>query len=68
MHYIDDGISHGISIVFLHGNPTSIYLWRNLMPYSKKKNRIIAVDSIGMGNVTNYYYQQIMMMKFHTFY
>ena len=31
MHYIDEG--SGDPILFLHGNPTSSYLWRNIIPY-----------------------------------
>jgi len=49
MHYIDEGISDGIPILFMHGNPTSVYLWRNVMPYLQNKSRIIAFDLIGMG-------------------
>ncbi|WP_241238810.1 haloalkane dehalogenase [Colwellia sp. Arc7-635] len=48
MAYVDEG--SGDPIVFLHGNPTSIYLWRNVMPYLEGKGRIIAVDMIGMGD------------------
>ena len=32
MHYIDEGA--GDPILFLHGNPTSSYLWRNIIPYA----------------------------------
>ena len=48
MAYVDIGT--GDPIVFLHGNPTSIYLWRNIMPYLEDKGRIIAIDMIGMGD------------------
>ncbi len=48
MAYIDEG--QGDPIVFLHGNPTSSYLWRNIMPYMKDKGRLIAPDLIGMGD------------------
>lgn len=48
MAYIDEG--NGDPIVFLHGNPTSIYLWRNIMPYLEGRGRIIAIDMIGMGD------------------
>lgn len=48
MAYIDEG--SGDPIVFLHGNPTSIFLWRNIMPYLEGKGRIIAIDMIGMGD------------------
>ena len=32
MHYVDEGA--GDPILFLHGNPTSSYLWRNIIPYA----------------------------------
>jgi haloalkane dehalogenase len=48
MAYVDEGT--GDPIVFLHGNPTSIYLWRNVMPYMEGKGRLIAIDMIGMGD------------------
>lgn len=48
MAYIDEG--EGDPIVFQHGNPTSSYLWRNLMPYSRGLGRLIACDLIGMGD------------------
>ncbi len=48
MAYIDVG--KGDPIVFLHGNPTSSYLWRNIMPYLEGKGRLIAPDLIGMGD------------------
>ncbi len=47
MHYIDEG--EGDPILFLHGNPTSSYLWRNIIPYLVPHARCIAVDLIGMG-------------------
>lgn len=37
-------------IVFLHGNPTSSYLWRNVMPHLANQGRCIAPDLIGMGD------------------
>ncbi|AWN15849.1 1,3,4,6-tetrachloro-1,4-cyclohexadiene hydrolase [Salinisphaera sp. LB1] len=40
----------GDPIVFLHGNPTSSYLWRNVMPHLEKLGRCIAPDLIGMGD------------------
>ncbi|MAA73655.1 MAG: haloalkane dehalogenase [Salinisphaeraceae bacterium] len=51
MAYVDepDGGS-GRSIVFLHGNPTSSYLWRNVMPHLDGRGRLIAPDLIGMGD------------------
>ena len=48
MAYIDEG--SGDPIVFLHGNPTSSFLWRNIMPYMEGKGRLIAPDLIGMGD------------------
>ena len=47
MHYIDEG--EGDPILFLHGNPTSNYLWRNIIPYLVPHARCIAPDLIGMG-------------------
>ena len=40
----------GKPIVFLHGNPTSSYLWRNIMPHVTTLGRCIAPDLIGMGD------------------
>ncbi|MEP2533276.1 haloalkane dehalogenase [Shimia sp.] len=40
----------GDPIVFLHGNPTSSYLWRNIVPYVQGLGRVIAPDLIGMGD------------------
>jgi haloalkane dehalogenase len=48
MAYIDAG--KGDPIVFLHGNPTSSYLWRNIIPHLEKLGRCIAPDLIGMGD------------------
>ncbi len=48
MAYVDAG--QGSPIVFLHGNPTSSYLWRNIMPYLQPTSRCIAPDLIGMGD------------------
>lgn len=47
MHYVDEGT--GDPILFLHGNPTSSYLWRNIIPYVTPLGRAIAPDLIGMG-------------------
>ncbi len=47
MHYVDEG--SGDPILFLHGNPTSSYLWRNIIPYGIPHGRCIAPDLIGMG-------------------
>jgi haloalkane dehalogenase len=48
MAYIEHG--SGDAIVFQHGNPTSSYLWRNIMPYCEGLGRLIACDLIGMGD------------------
>lgn len=48
MAYIDEG--EGDAIVFQHGNPTSSYLWRNIMPHCKGLGRLVACDLIGMGD------------------
>jgi haloalkane dehalogenase len=47
MHYLDVGT--GDPILFLHGNPTSSYLWRNVIPHLTSLGRCIAPDLIGMG-------------------
>ena len=48
MAYVEAG--SGDPIVFQHGNPTSSYLWRNIMPHLTDQGRCIAVDLIGMGD------------------
>lgn len=45
--YVDTG--RGQPIVFLHGNPTSSYLWRNIIPYVSGLGRCLAPDLVGMG-------------------
>lgn len=45
--YVDQG--EGDPILFLHGQPTSSYLWRNIMPFLEGKGRILAPDNIGFG-------------------
>lgn len=47
MAYVDTG--DGDPIVFLHGNPTSSYLWRNVIPHVSDLGRCLAPDLIGMG-------------------
>ena len=47
MHYVEEG--SGDPILFLHGNPTSSYLWRNVIPQLSPIGRCIAPDLIGMG-------------------
>ena len=46
--YIEVG--QGDPIVLLHGNPTSSYLWRNIIPYLESLGRCIVPDLIGMGD------------------
>jgi uncharacterized protein (DUF1330 family) len=48
MAYVEQG--EGDPIVFLHGNPTWSYLWRNVMPHLEGQGRLIAPDLIGMGD------------------
>ena len=48
MAYVETG--SGDPIVFLHGNPTSSYLWRNVIPHLEGLGRCIAPDLIGMGD------------------
>ena len=48
MAYVEEGA--GDAIVFQHGNPTSSYLWRNVMPHCAGLGRLIACDLIGMGD------------------
>ena len=47
MAYVEVGV--GAPIVFLHGNPTSSYLWRNVIPHLEASGRCLAPDLIGMG-------------------
>jgi haloalkane dehalogenase len=47
MHFVDEG--QGDPILFLHGNPTSSYLWRNVIPNLTHQGCCIAPDLIGMG-------------------
>lgn len=50
LHYIDTGDASSDPVLFLHGNPTSSYLWRNIIPYiSRHPARCIALDLIGYG-------------------
>ena len=48
MSYVEMG--EGDPIIFQHGNPTSSYLWRNIMPHLADQGRCIAIDLIGMGD------------------
>jgi len=47
LHFVEAG--HGDPILFVHGNPSSSYLWRNVVPHLAKQGRVIAIDLIGMG-------------------
>ena len=46
--FVDEGV--GQPVLFLHGNPTSSYLWRNIIPYVSGDYRVVAPDLIGMGD------------------
>jgi haloalkane dehalogenase len=48
MAYVETG--SGDPVVLLHGNPTSSYLWRNVIPHLEERWRCIAPDLIGMGD------------------
>ena len=48
MAYVDTGA--GDPVVFLHGNPTSSYLWRNVIPEVEPHARCLAPDLVGMGD------------------
>ena len=48
MAYVDVGT--GDPVVFLHGNPTSSYLWRNVIPHVQAAGRCLAPDLVGMGD------------------
>ena len=48
MSFVDEGT--GDPIVLLHGNPTSSYLWRNVIPHVTDVGRCVAPDLIGMGD------------------
>lgn len=52
MAYFDSGVRDGTArtIVFLHGNPTSSYLWRNIVPHVWNLGRVVAPDLIGHGD------------------
>lgn len=48
MAYVEHG--SGDPVVFLHGNATSSYMWRNIMPHMEGLGRLIALDNIGQGD------------------
>ena len=47
IHYVEEG--SGDPVLFLHGQPTSSYLWRNVIPHVSPVARAIAMDNIGFG-------------------
>ena len=47
MHYVESGT--GDHLLFLHGQLTWSYLWRNIMPELEGRGRLIALDLIGYG-------------------
>lgn len=52
MHYVEGGDlkdNDAPVFLFLHGNPSSSYLWRNVMPHIEPLGRVIAVDLVGFG-------------------
>ncbi|MGQ0620634.1 MAG: haloalkane dehalogenase [Panacagrimonas sp.] len=49
LHYVESGPQDGPPVLFLHGNPTSAYLWRNIIPHVATQARCIAPDLIGFG-------------------
>lgn len=51
LHYRESGDPAGLPFVFLHGNPTSSHLWRNVLPgVASPGRRLLAPDLIGMGD------------------
>lgn len=50
MAYVETGRPDGSPIVLLHGNPTSSFLWRNVLPHLESLGRCLAPDLIGMGD------------------
>ncbi len=48
MAYVDEG--KGDPIVFVHGNATSSYMWRNILPHMEGLGRLVALDNIGQGD------------------
>lgn len=47
IHYVEQG--EGSPVLFIHGNPTTSYLWRNVIPAVSNNSRAVALDLIGMG-------------------
>ncbi|MDE2779144.1 MAG: haloalkane dehalogenase [Chloroflexota bacterium] len=51
LSYVDTGTESGMdAVVFLHGNPTCAYLWRNILPHLEPLARCLAPDLMGMGD------------------
>ena len=50
MQYVETGQEHKPPVVFLHGNPTSSYLWRNIISHISDSWRCLAPDLVGMGD------------------
>ncbi|MCX5406330.1 haloalkane dehalogenase [Streptomyces sp. NBC_00335] len=50
IHYREAGTRTGVPVVFLHGNPTSSHLWREVIPAVGGPARLLAPDLIGMGD------------------
>ena len=48
MAYVEAGKQNSDPIIFLHGNPTSKYLWRNIMPHLEEDGHLVAPDLIGI--------------------
>ncbi|WP_352259767.1 haloalkane dehalogenase [Psychrobacter sp. TB55-MNA-CIBAN-0194] len=50
MHYVDEGDKNSKdTFLLIHGNPTSSYLWRNIIPHVSPLGRVVVPDLIGMG-------------------
>jgi len=50
MAYAKGGDAAGDPVIFLHGNATSSYMWRNIMPHVEGLGRLLAIDNIGQGD------------------
>ena len=53
MHYVESGQPDGDPIVFIHGAPTSVYLWRNVMPYVEDLGRCILDEDLPPGPIND---------------
>lgn len=49
MHYLEAGVEHNATLLFVHGIPTSSYVWRNVIPFLQTQYHCVAPDLIGMG-------------------